>query len=85
MPPSSLIKATLTVVGETAKYRYRNSPGIVRLKSGGLDKYSLSYMNALSYSSDHSKAFLKILKKGRHLFVDQEMNMFKAAIFPVNC
>jgi hypothetical protein len=49
-----------------------------------LDKYSFSCLNALSHSSDHSKAFCKTLKKGKHLSIDLEMNLFVAAIFPIN-
>jgi hypothetical protein len=40
---------------------------MAQLKSGELDRYSLIYLNAFSHSSDHSKAFFKTLKKGKHL------------------
>jgi hypothetical protein len=72
-------------VGVTAKYKYRTSPGIVRLSRGGLVRYAFKLEKASSHSSDHSKAFLRILKKGRHLSVEREMNLFNAASRPVSC
>jgi hypothetical protein len=71
-------------VGETAKYRYSTSPGTIRLSKGELAKYIFNYEKASSHSLDHSKAFLKILKKGRHLSVDREMNQFRVTNLPVN-
>jgi hypothetical protein len=85
IPSSSRTNAALTAVGETAKYRYSTSPGMVRLNRGGLIKYVFNWENAFSHSLVHSKAFLKILKNGRHLSVDREMKRFRAASLPVSC
>jgi hypothetical protein len=85
IPSSSWIRATLITVGETAKYRYNTSLGIVRLSKEELVKYLFSWEKASSHSLDHSKAFFKILKKGRHLSVDREMNWFWTANLSVSC
>jgi hypothetical protein len=58
---------------------------VERLKSGGFVKYSFGFPKASSHSLLHVNAFLRILKKGRHLSVDREMNWFRAAILPVSC
>jgi hypothetical protein len=58
---------------------------VSRLRSGGFIKYSFSLLKASSHSSLQEKAFLKILKKGRHLSVDWEMNQLRADILPVSC
>jgi hypothetical protein len=79
IPSSSRIKAALIAVGVTAKYKYRISPRMVRLSRGGLVRYAFKLEKASSHSFDHSKAFLRILKKGRHLSVEREMNLFNAA------
>jgi hypothetical protein len=84
-PSSSRIKAALIAVGVTAKYKYRTSPGIVRLSKGGLVRYAFKLEKASSHSSVHSKAFLRILKKGRHLSVEREMNLFNSASRLVSC
>jgi len=55
------------------------------LKSGGFIKYSFNLRKGSLHSSLQVNAFLKILKKGRHLLVDREMNRFKAVILPVSC
>jgi hypothetical protein len=83
--PSSQTNAALIGLGDTAKYRYSISRGMVQLSSGGQARYFFSYSKAYSHSSDHSNAFLKILKKGKHLLVNQEMNLFSVAILPINC
>jgi hypothetical protein len=84
-PSYSWIKAALIAVGVTAKYKYRTSPGIVRLSKGELVRYAFKLEKASSHSSIHSKAFLRILKKGRHLSVEREMNLFNAVSHPVSC
>ena len=41
-PSSSQIRAALIAVGETARYRYKTSPGIVLLSRGVLARYCFS-------------------------------------------
>ena len=55
-----------------------------KLKSGGLDKYSLRAWKATSHSSVHWKACFSVLKNGWHLSMALEMNLFKATIRLVN-
>ena len=52
----------------------------------GCDRYCLSCWNATTHSSNHSNSFhlCNKRKKGLHLFVDLDMNRFKAAIIPVS-
>ena len=78
-PSSSQIRAALIAIGETARYKYNTSLEIVLLNRGVLAKYFFNWKNASSHLSDHSKAFLNILKKWRHLSIDREMNRFNAA------
>jgi hypothetical protein len=80
----SRIRAALIAVGETARYRYNTLPRTVLLSKREIVKYYFSWEKASSHSSNHSKAFLKILKKGRHFSEDGEMNRFRAANLPVS-
>jgi hypothetical protein len=84
-PSSSRIRATLIAIRETTRYKYDTFPGTVLLNRGELARYFFSWENASSHSSNHLKAFLNILKKGRHLSVDREMNRFNVANLPVSC
>jgi hypothetical protein len=56
-PSSSQIRATLTVVGDMARYRYNTSPGMVWLNGDGLARYFFRCSNACSHSSNHLNAF----------------------------
>ena len=51
------------------------------LSSGGDERYFFKPSNAFWHSSVHSKDFFSTRKKGRHLSVALEMNLFKAATF----
>jgi len=84
-PDSSRTKTELTANGDTARYKYRISLSSGELKSGGLARYSCNWPKASSHSLLQTNVFRRILKKGKHLSFDQEMNRFKAAILPVNC
>ena len=56
--------------------------------SNGRDvKYFFRSSKDYQYSSDHKRFFacLKILKKGKYLSADLEMNWLSAAILPVSC
>lgn len=68
----------MTAICDIARYK------IDELKSGSLAKYSLRLWKAVSHLFVHWKAYLKVFKKGRHLLVALETNLFKAAICPVN-
>ena len=52
------------------------------LSSGGDERYFFKSSNAFWHSSVHSKDFLSTQKKGKHLSVALEMNLFRAATFP---
>jgi hypothetical protein len=72
-------------VGDTTKYRYKGSPSTGWPRSGGLTKYAFNSWKAFSHSGFFEKAFFKILKNGRHLSIDWEMNRFSTAILLVSC
>ena len=52
------------------------------LSSGGDERYFFKSLNAFWHSSVHSKDFFSIRKKGRHLSIVLETNVFRAATFP---
>ena len=52
------------------------------LSSGGDDRYLFKSSNAFWHSSVHSKDFFSTRKKGKHLSVALETNLFRAATFP---
>ena len=52
------------------------------LNSGGDDRYFFKSSNAFQHSSVHLKDFLSTRKKGKHLSVALETNLFRATIFP---
>ncbi len=66
------MRAELTTVKETAKYMERVSPCLEGLSNGGEVRYILSSSNDFWHSSIQVKAFLSILKNGRHLSVARE-------------
>ena len=49
------------------------------LSSGGDERYFFKSSNAFWHSSVHSKDFFRTWKKGRHLSVALETNLFRAA------
>ena len=79
---SSRIKAELTAVCDIDRYNNRSSPFIDGLKSSGLARYSLRLWKAASHLSVHWKTCLKFLRKGGHLLVVLEMNLFRVTIHP---
>ena len=52
------------------------------LSNGGDERYFFKSSNAFWHSFVHSKDFFNTQKKGRHLFVALETNLFRAATFP---
>ena len=58
-----------------------SSPVARIVSKRGNSRYSLSCLNTISDSSVHSNLlfFLRILKNGKHLFADLEMNLLRAA------
>ena len=55
--------------------------GLDVLSNEGDVRYAFISSKALWHSSVHIKAFFSVLKKGKHLFVAQEMNLLRAATF----
>ena len=53
-----------------------------RLSSGGDERYFFKSSNAFWHLSVYSNDLLKVQKKGRHLFVALETNLFRAVILP---
>ena len=82
-PSSSCIRAELTIVCDTAKYKNRSFPIFERLKRGGVIKYCFRLSKAIVHSFVHSNFFLRSLKNGKHLFVDRETNLLRVAICPL--
>ena len=81
-PSSSLTKAPLIVAGETARYRNNSSPSLDGLSNGREERYAFRSSNACCHSIVHSNDFFNVQKKGRHLSVTLETNLFNAATFP---
>ena len=52
------------------------------LSSGGDERYFFKSSNAFWHSSIHSKDFFSTRKKGRHLSIALETNLFRVATFP---
>ena len=77
------MRAKLTAVGETAKYKERVSPCLEGLSNGGEVKYILSSSNDFWHSYVQVKAFLSVLKNGRHLSVARETKRLSVATLPV--
>lgn len=71
-------------VVDTAKYRNRSLPSFDGLRCGGSLKYWFSSWNAALHSSVQTKAYFRVLKKGRHLSVALEMNLLRVVILPVS-
>ena len=67
---------------EIARYKDNSSPSFDLERSGGVLRYYLSSSKAIQHSSIHSKLFICLitLKKGRHLLVDREINLLRAAM-----
>ena len=63
---------------------YSSSPCLDGLSNCGSVRYLLSSSNACWHSSVHTNDFFNVLKKGRHLSVDRDMNRFSAATLPVS-
>ena len=78
-PSSSLTKATLTEAGETTRYRNSSSPGLDELNNGREERYAFRSLNACWHSVVHSNDFFNVQKKGRHLSITLETNLFNAA------
>ena len=81
-PSFSLTKAILIAVGETTRYKNSSSPGLNGLSSGGEERYAFKSLNACYHSFVHSNDFFNVRKKGKHLSVALETNLFNATIFP---
>ena len=83
---SSLNRATLTEISETAKYTKRVSPALGLARTGGSARYCLIVVRASSYSSFHPTwlALLRVVKNGFRQFVNRDINRPKAANRPVN-
>ena len=82
IPSSSLTKTALTAARETARYRNSSSPNLDRLSNGREERYTFRSSNAYSHSVVHSNDFFNVWKKGRHLSIALEMNLFNAATLP---
>ena len=80
-PSSSLTKAPLTVAGETARYKNNSSPSLDGLSNGREERYAFRSSNACCHSIVHSNDFFNVQKKGRHLSVTLETNLFNATTF----
>ena len=81
-PSSSLTRAALTTAREMARYRNSSSLGLDGLNNGGEEKYTFRSSNACWHSVVHSNNFFNVRKKGRHLFVTLQTNLFNAATLP---
>ena len=57
------------------------------MSKGGEARYFFRSSKACRHSSDQEKSFicLKVLKNGRHLLADLEINRLSAVILPFNC
>ena len=77
---------TLIVVGNAARYNINVADGDGLDNVVSLVKYCLSSSKACCCSCPHSKRskLRSILKKGRPLSADLEMNLFNAASLPIN-
>ena len=84
-PASSRIKAELTAVCDTTKYKNRSSPIFEGLRRGVVIKYCFRLSKAIVYSFVHSNFFLRSLGNGKHLSVDRETNLLKVAVHPLRC
>ena len=78
----SLTKAMLTAVGEMTRYRNSSSLGLDGLTNGGKERYVFRSSNAYWHLVFHSNDFFNVQKKGRHLSIALEMNLFNAATLP---
>ena len=85
-PWSSRISTEAIDSFPTERYRYNISPGIGLLRRGGDVKNFLISSSAFWQSAFHSNflAFFIALKKGRHFFAEQDMNLPNAVIRPFN-
>ena len=77
------MRAELTAVGETTKYKERGSPYFERLSNSGEVRYILSSSNDFWHSPVQMKAFLSILKNRRHLSVARETKQLSSMTLPV--
>lgn len=75
---SSLSKTVLRALLLTVRYKYNVSPWFGRLSNGGWLRYSLSWVNVVVHSSFNAKLLQRVLKNGRHLSVDWDMNRLRA-------
>ena len=78
-PSSSLTKVALIAVGEMARNRNSSSPSLDQFSNGGEERYVFRSSNACWHSVVHSNDFFNVQKKGRHLSVAFETNLFNAA------
>ena len=80
---SSLTKASLTATRETTRQRNSSSPGWEGLSNGGEEGYAFRSSKACWHLAVHSKDFFNVQKKGRHLSVALETNLFSIVILPL--
>ena len=80
IPSFSLTKAALTTSLKTNRYRNSCSPRLDGLSNGREERYAFRSSNACWHSFIYSNDFLNVRKKGRHLSVALETNLFNAVI-----
>ncbi len=80
------ISMALTARSDTTKYRKSGSPGTGFDRSKGQERYLFRSSKADTQLSSHLKVvpFFRSWKKGWHLSADLDMNLFNAAVIPVN-
>jgi hypothetical protein len=80
------INTALTAHSDTDKYRKRGSPDVGFDKSKKEERYFFRSSKADIQSSSHLKVvpFFRSWKEGWHRSANLDMNLFKAAIIPVN-
>ena len=85
----SLIRiiTALTAHSDTANYRKSGSAGARFDKSRGEERYLFRSSKAAAQLSSHLKlvSFFRSWKKGWYWSADFDMNLFRAAVIPVNC
>ena len=80
------INTALIARSDTAKYRKSGSPGVGFDKSKEEERYFFRSSKADMQLSSHLKVvpFFRSWKKGWHRSANLDMNLFKAAVIPVN-
>ena len=59
-------------------------PGLEGLSNGGEERYTFKSSNACWHLTVHSNDFFNVRKKGRHLSIALEMNLFSATTLLLN-